>query len=49
MANAVIIDPNWLEGVRAAANFAHDFYDRPNRDEITDAVIAAKVREEAGF
>lgn len=44
---AYVIDANWLEGVRAAAMYAHNNYDEPNVDDIIDAAVAAKVREQA--
>lgn len=48
-AKAVVINPDWLDGVVAAANWADGNYNETDRDEIIDAVIAEKVRSEAGL
>lgn len=39
---------DWLAGVVAAAEWAHDNYEDTEKDDIIDAVIAAHVRKEAG-
>lgn len=45
----VMLGADWLDGVRAAAEYAHNNYADPQKEDIMDGVIAAKVREKAGL
>lgn len=46
---SVFLKDDWLDGVRAAADWAHDNIGDAFADDIINAVIADRVRKAAGW